>query len=411
MPKKLTTEQFIMRANKLHNHKYNYSKSIYTGNNKELIIICTINDHGEFNQLAGNHINNSKPTGCPKCGNEKISNMKKIDINIFKNNANEIHNYFYDYDYVKYIDCDTHIIILCRLHGFFNQTPYHHVNRKRGCPLCGIIKNTMNRRSSSEIFKEKSINLHSNKFTYEYLNYIDSKTIVTITCVKHGNFEILPSIHLNKQGSGGCKNCKIESNGRKLTKSEFEEKAYLIHGNTYNYINVKYVNGKTPVEIICKIHGSFLQKPSYHIYSGTGCKKCTKTNYSKIAIEWLSLFEEKLLIQHANNEGEYKIILQEPTLFWKKYIAIDGYCKDFKLCFEFDGCLFHGCNKCYNMDKNPLTGQSMKFLFDKTITKHNLIKSLGYNLITIKECEYKKLKSGNIDMYIENIFNKYINTL
>ena len=60
---KKTTSQFIQKAQKIHGKKYNYSKSIYIGYIKPLIIICP--KHGEFIQKPIIHINGS---GCPKCG-------------------------------------------------------------------------------------------------------------------------------------------------------------------------------------------------------------------------------------------------------------------------------------------------------------------------------------------------------
>lgn len=48
-------EEFIEQANRKHNSKYDYSKSIYTGANNRLTIICP--HHGEFRQNPNLHIN------------------------------------------------------------------------------------------------------------------------------------------------------------------------------------------------------------------------------------------------------------------------------------------------------------------------------------------------------------------
>lgn len=65
--KKLTLEIFIHRAKKIHNNKYDYSKSIYSNFLTPTIIICPV--HGEFSQLPSNHLN--KKCGCPKCKTSK----------------------------------------------------------------------------------------------------------------------------------------------------------------------------------------------------------------------------------------------------------------------------------------------------------------------------------------------------
>lgn len=69
-------EQFIEKANRIHNFKYDYSKSIYCGDRCKMIIICP--KHGEFLQAAGDHYNNK---GCKKCGNENTSKYQKENPN------------------------------------------------------------------------------------------------------------------------------------------------------------------------------------------------------------------------------------------------------------------------------------------------------------------------------------------
>jgi len=64
--KKLNLSEFIDRANYIHNNKYDYSKAEYSGIFNKLVIICT--KHGEFIQIAKNHLNGQ---GCKKCSIEK----------------------------------------------------------------------------------------------------------------------------------------------------------------------------------------------------------------------------------------------------------------------------------------------------------------------------------------------------
>jgi len=53
----------------------------------------------------------------------------------------------------------------------------------------------------------------------------------------------------------------------------FQEKARLVHGETYDYGQVNYVNGSTKVGITCSRHGCFYQTPKSHL-SGSGCPLC-----------------------------------------------------------------------------------------------------------------------------------------
>jgi hypothetical protein len=46
-----------------------------------------------------------------------------------------------------------------------------------------------------------------------------------------------------------------------------------IHRNTYDYSNVVYQDMLTPVNILCAVHGEFQQLPRYHL-NGSGCPQC-----------------------------------------------------------------------------------------------------------------------------------------
>lgn len=62
---------FFEKANKVHGDKYDYSKVDYISSYDKVTIICT--DHGEFDQLPGNHLEH----GCPKCKTHKKNPIKK----------------------------------------------------------------------------------------------------------------------------------------------------------------------------------------------------------------------------------------------------------------------------------------------------------------------------------------------
>lgn len=55
MTKKLTTKEFIEKAQKIHNNKYDYSKVEYVNAHMKICIICPI--HGEFWQIPMHHLN------------------------------------------------------------------------------------------------------------------------------------------------------------------------------------------------------------------------------------------------------------------------------------------------------------------------------------------------------------------
>ena len=75
--KKLTTEEFIEKAIKVHGNKYDYSKVDYINSTTKVCIICPI--HGEFWQKASDHINNN--ASCPKCASIHVQE-KQASSNI-----------------------------------------------------------------------------------------------------------------------------------------------------------------------------------------------------------------------------------------------------------------------------------------------------------------------------------------
>lgn len=71
-----------------------------------------------------------------------------------------------------------------------------------------------------------------------------------------------------------------------------------IHNNRYDYSKVNYINCNIEVDIICKEHGIFKQKPCYHS-SGRGCGLCAKNK-----LYTLDEYKEKANKIH-NNKFKY----------------------------------------------------------------------------------------------------------
>ena len=72
MSKKLTTKEFILKANIVHNNKYNYSLVNYINSKSKVIIICPI--HGEFEQTPRKHLIGQ---ACSKCN--QVNLQKNCD--------------------------------------------------------------------------------------------------------------------------------------------------------------------------------------------------------------------------------------------------------------------------------------------------------------------------------------------
>lgn len=64
--RKTNQEDFLKRAIEIHHNFYNYNKTIYTLSNSKITITCPV--HGDFEQIANDHL---QGCGCPKCSKEK----------------------------------------------------------------------------------------------------------------------------------------------------------------------------------------------------------------------------------------------------------------------------------------------------------------------------------------------------
>lgn len=76
--KRMKNHEFIEKANKIHNNKYDYSLVKYTNSKSRLIIKCPI--HNVFEQNAMCHLTGQ---GCKKCANEKMSIRQTYDTTKF----------------------------------------------------------------------------------------------------------------------------------------------------------------------------------------------------------------------------------------------------------------------------------------------------------------------------------------
>jgi hypothetical protein len=145
--------------------------------------------------------------------------------------------------------------------------------------------------------------IHDRFYDYSISVYKNSKTHFKYICPKHGIQETTATNHLKGKK---CKFCVYEKAGsyHKLDEKEFIKRAKKVHCQTYDYINIKYTNIHTPIEIICKTHGSFFQNPNNHL-KGHGCIECAGVNL-KSTEQFVS--ESKLIHADTYNYEKTKYI-------------------------------------------------------------------------------------------------------
>jgi len=183
-----------------HGDSYDYSEVDYVHSQSKVTIICKI--HGDFQQIPNAHLQGK---GCKHCGNERHSNKLRKNTEIFIENALQKHGDTYDYAEVNYNKNCEKVIIICKKHGKFLQSPQSHLNGN-GCKTCAIENKSNRRRSNTNEFIEKSKKIHGETYDYSKIEYISTKEYVTIICKKHGSFLQTPPSHLSGFGCPFCKN-------------------------------------------------------------------------------------------------------------------------------------------------------------------------------------------------------------
>jgi len=127
--RRITVEKFKEKCSVLHNGKYNYDKVEFDNVHDKVKIVCPV--HGEFEQIACDHLNGH---GCTQCAIDK----SKSNTEEFIRKSREIHGDKYGYSKVEYKGSKNKVCIICPEHGEFWQTPESHL-KGCGCPKCGKI--------------------------------------------------------------------------------------------------------------------------------------------------------------------------------------------------------------------------------------------------------------------------------
>jgi 2'-5' RNA ligase len=392
-------QEFEAKARAVHGNKYDYSKVKYVLSSKPVEIVCPL--HGSFKQAPASHLQGS---GCAECRNElHRKNMQVVSAKAaetFIQKALEIHGNTYDYSKSHYETSGKPIVITCRLHGDFKQSPSKHL-AGQGCPKCKDDKNKLfhiarNEKARSDfILKAKEV--HHDKYDYSKAEYVDAKSKMIIGCPVHGYFVQTADSHLAGKGCIKCRddiNKELQQERSKKAGLKFPSQASEVHDGKYDYSEVVYVNKEEPVTIICPAHGRFKQSPNKHL-QGNGCPQCAlelnlgEERVSK-ALEALGINYERQFMPHwgkRSGQTRYGIIY-------------DFALHDLKILIERDGEQHYHPVRFGGMDK-----ERAKSLFDKQVAadlnKTKLADQHKWTLCRIPyfcedvEAEVKNIVEGN----------------
>lgn len=285
--------------------------------------------------------------------------------------------------------------------------------------------------------------VHGDRYDYSksQLNGGVATKKIIIGCRVHGDFEQRAWDHIRNRG---CPRCGKLATGvfHANTQETFITAAKQVHGELFDYSNVRYSRSSEKVEIICREHGSFWQTPTNHTHSTNpqGCPSCAgnrrKTTamfishakvvhdnlYDYVDVNYNSSHVE-VTIQcrrhgaflqtpdnHLSGKGCPKCAhrVSKPETKWldslgvqeqyrqkqlrmksgKRY-EVDAYDATTNTVYEFYGDYWHGNPKKFNSeDVHPVLKIPYGKLYHRTLTKANELRENGYNLIEVWEYDY-----------------------
>ncbi len=122
------------------------------------------------------------------------------------------------------------------------------------------------------IEKLKSKGMYDENYDYSRIDYINTKTKLIIIDKSYQTSHLITAESL----MNGVKCCmRNASDKSQYVINQFK----IVHGDLYDYSQVKYIKEQVKVTIICSEHGAFLQAVKSHI-SGSGCPKCKGRGFS-----------------------------------------------------------------------------------------------------------------------------------
>lgn len=198
MSRRLTTKDFIEKAQAIHGDKYDYSLTEYRLSRLKLKVVCKI--HGVFLIAANGHLAGA---GCSECGGSK-----PLTTDEYIRRALAVHGNRYDYSKTIYVNNPTKILVRCLEHGEFMTWPDVHL-KGHNCPRCSKVA-----KLTTEEFIARARAVYGKQYDYSKAVYNTAKTKVIITCKIHGDFSVLPHNHLKR--TSGCPKCSSSKGERKI---------------------------------------------------------------------------------------------------------------------------------------------------------------------------------------------------
>jgi hypothetical protein len=259
MGKRKTTKEFIIQARAKFGDRFDYSNTVYINQSTKVLISCKA--HGEFELTPAQHIRSQQ--GCPYCPLQNLG-VKPKTVEQFVSDAHTKHGDKFDYSRVVYKNNKEDVLIICKKHGLFFQSPCDHLKGVYGCRSCAP-KGT---KLTQDQFLARAKAVHGDRYDYSKTVYTLNKYPITIICREHGEFTLHSAG--NHLSGHGCSDCPKVTD---VSTQYWIKRVQKTHGNRYDYSKTEYLGAHKNLVITCNIHGLFSQRAGHH-ERGSNCPKC-----------------------------------------------------------------------------------------------------------------------------------------
>jgi hypothetical protein len=166
---------------------------------------------------------------------------------------------------------------------------------------------------TQEEFIKRCKDTHGNKYDYSKSIFISYNDKVTITCKKHGDFEIIVNNFLTH--SRNCKKCGDINKSK--TKLKIGREKYIFdvkeaYNDLYSFDKLEFRGILNEVILTCNHHGHF-KTIARNVLRGKGCPECYPRDYNNFKFKnWKAICINNkaylyLLNIYNENESFFKI--------------------------------------------------------------------------------------------------------
>ena len=165
---------------------------------------------------------------------------------------------------------------------------------------------------------EKARTYHGDRYDYREAVYHGASKRIKVICPKHGPWWVVPSQHASPSAHHGCRQC-----ARLISDEEWLRRFRDRHGDKYVYSRCVFRDANTPVEIICKEHGSFYAAPVRHGSAGGGgrCPDCRRLDSRAKFLERAKAAHgdryDYSLVDYRTIDDKVEIICKAHGSFWQ----------------------------------------------------------------------------------------------